>query len=252
MQINLTGFLTKDTPEFMAALWKLLVEAQESAAGVPISMVEAKKEEMRQARAGDTRAIEERDRRARLDEIRASERDGRGARGGGRGRGRGRGRGGGGPMDSNRPRDGGWGGRGGVSHNILTPGSMTEADIYSVPVPVLSLARLQDVLALVPLGAPCPVLLHLAAIALALLFPVLILSLALHRGGATVPSRQGRLLHVGDVLPHTLHATGTHALHPHAGGDLRVVARALLHIAGMAAVEGVPAEAGPRLAGDDG
>ncbi|KAI0346655.1 PWI domain-containing protein [Trametopsis cervina] len=78
MLINLTGFLTKDTPQFMTALWKLLIEAQESAAGVPISMVEAKKQEMRQARAGDTRAIEERDRRVRLDEIRASEREGRG------------------------------------------------------------------------------------------------------------------------------------------------------------------------------
>ncbi|KAI0696806.1 PWI domain-containing protein [Cytidiella melzeri] len=116
MQINLTGFLTKDTPEFMSALWKLLVEAQESAAGVPISMVEAKKQEMRQAKASDTRAIEERDRRAHLDEIRANERDGRGGGRGGRGRGRGRGRGGGGgSMESNRPRDGGWGGRGGVS-----------------------------------------------------------------------------------------------------------------------------------------
>ena len=90
MQINLTGFLTKNTPTFMAELWKLLLEAQESPAGVPRTFVEQKKEEMRQARAGDTRALEERDRRARLDEIRASERD---TRGGGRGRGRGRGRG---------------------------------------------------------------------------------------------------------------------------------------------------------------
>ncbi|KAI0763188.1 PWI domain-containing protein, partial [Irpex lacteus] len=54
MQINLTGFLTKDTPVFMTALWKLLIEAQESAAGVPQSMVEAKKQEMRNAKAGDT------------------------------------------------------------------------------------------------------------------------------------------------------------------------------------------------------
>lgn len=121
MQINLTGFLTKDTPVFMTALWKLLIEAQESAAGVPQSMVEAKKQEMRNAKAGDTRAIEERDRRARLDEIRASERDarnsGRGRGSGGRGRGRGRG---GGPIESGRPRDGGWGSRGG-GVSILSP-----------------------------------------------------------------------------------------------------------------------------------
>ncbi|EPT02135.1 hypothetical protein FOMPIDRAFT_1048148 [Fomitopsis schrenkii] len=83
MQINLTGFLTKHTVEFMSSLWKLLLEAQESPAGVPQTFVEEKKAEMRQARMGDTRALEERDRRARLDEIREGE---RGARMNGRGR----------------------------------------------------------------------------------------------------------------------------------------------------------------------
>ncbi|KAH9941877.1 PWI domain-containing protein [Epithele typhae] len=68
MQINLTGFLTNSTPAFMTALWTLLLEAQDSPAGVPRTFVEEKKEEMRLARAGDTRAIEERDRRARLDD----------------------------------------------------------------------------------------------------------------------------------------------------------------------------------------
>lgn len=112
MQINLTGFLTKHTVEFMSSLWKLLLEAQESPAGVPQTFVEEKKAEMRQARMGDTRALEERDRRARLDEIREGE---RGARMNGRGRGRGRGRGGRGFDDDRggRPRDSGWGGRGG-------------------------------------------------------------------------------------------------------------------------------------------
>ena len=112
MQINLTGFLTKDTPEFMNTLWKLLLEAQSDVTGVPRTFVEQKKEEMRKARANDTRAIDERDRRARLDEIRDSD------RGGGRGgRGRGRGRGGRGGFDDSRggdrARDSGWGGRGG-------------------------------------------------------------------------------------------------------------------------------------------
>ena len=113
MQINLTGFLTTNTPAFMTALWNLLLEAQDSPAGVPRTFVEEKKEEMRQARTGDSRAFEERDRRARLDEIRANERE---ARGGGRGRGRGRGRGGS-RFDNDRgdrPRDSGWGARGGV------------------------------------------------------------------------------------------------------------------------------------------
>ncbi|KAF9476945.1 PWI domain-containing protein, partial [Pholiota conissans] len=50
MQINLTGFLTKDTPVFMDALWKLLLEAQQDVTGVPRTFVEQKKEEMRKAR----------------------------------------------------------------------------------------------------------------------------------------------------------------------------------------------------------
>ncbi|KAH8103019.1 PWI domain-containing protein, partial [Cristinia sonorae] len=116
MQINLTGFLTNHTPTFMTALWTLLLEAQESPAGVPRTFVEQKKEEMRQARAGDSRAIEERDRRARLDEIRTNERGARYGDSRGRG-GRGRGRGGRGSFSDDRgggrPRDGGWGGRGG-------------------------------------------------------------------------------------------------------------------------------------------
>ncbi|KAI0718747.1 hypothetical protein C8T65DRAFT_761911 [Cerioporus squamosus] len=121
MQINLTGFLTSSTPAFMSALWNLLLEAQDSPAGVPRTFVEEKKEEMRQAKAGDTRAFEERDRRARLDEIRANERE---ARGGGRGRGRGRGRGGSRFDDDrghgDRPRDSGWGMRGGVRTSRLS------------------------------------------------------------------------------------------------------------------------------------
>jgi serine/arginine repetitive matrix protein 1 len=119
MQINLTGFLTKDTPTFMDSLWKLLLEAQQDVTGVPRTFVEQKKEEMRKAREGDTRAIDERDRRARLDEIRDSERGGRGGGRGGRGDGRGRGRGGRGgrggfdERGGDRPRDSGWGNRGG-------------------------------------------------------------------------------------------------------------------------------------------
>ncbi|KIM70671.1 hypothetical protein SCLCIDRAFT_76017, partial [Scleroderma citrinum Foug A] len=50
MQINLTGFLTSSTPAFMTALWDLLLESQDSPGGVPTSMVEAKKEELRRAK----------------------------------------------------------------------------------------------------------------------------------------------------------------------------------------------------------
>ncbi|KNZ80113.1 PWI domain-containing protein [Termitomyces sp. J132] len=61
MQINLTGFLTKDTPVFMTALWKLLLEAQDDVAGVPRTFVEEKKAEMRRNRENGTRAIDESD-----------------------------------------------------------------------------------------------------------------------------------------------------------------------------------------------
>lgn len=117
MQINLTGFLTDSTPAFMVALWNLLIEAQDSTAGIPRSFVEEKKEEMRRAKEGDTRALAERDRRVRLDEVRERERSERSERGGGRGRGRGRrGRGGIGTDDrsDNRTRDNGWSNRGGA------------------------------------------------------------------------------------------------------------------------------------------
>ncbi|KAL5481097.1 hypothetical protein ACEPAI_10038 [Sanghuangporus weigelae] len=53
MQINLTGFLTAKTPEFMVTLWKLLLEAQASPGGIPKTFVEEKKEEMRRARDKD-------------------------------------------------------------------------------------------------------------------------------------------------------------------------------------------------------
>lgn len=46
MQINLTGFLESKAPEFMLALWKLLLSAQESPVGVPQEFIEQKKIEM--------------------------------------------------------------------------------------------------------------------------------------------------------------------------------------------------------------
>lgn len=48
MQINLTGFLNlKTAREFVAELWKQLLEAQDSPDGIPLSLVEAKKEELK-------------------------------------------------------------------------------------------------------------------------------------------------------------------------------------------------------------
>ncbi|KAH7102344.1 PWI domain-containing protein [Auriculariales sp. MPI-PUGE-AT-0066] len=51
MQVNLTGFLTSSTAPFMQQLWELLLEAQDSPAGIPRSFVEEKKEEMRRQQA---------------------------------------------------------------------------------------------------------------------------------------------------------------------------------------------------------
>ena len=48
MQIQLTGFLDKDTPTFCKDLWKLLLSAQASAQGVPKELLEAKKMELMQ------------------------------------------------------------------------------------------------------------------------------------------------------------------------------------------------------------
>ena len=46
MQIQLTGFLDKDTPIFCKDLWKLLLSAQTSPQGVPKELLEAKKMEL--------------------------------------------------------------------------------------------------------------------------------------------------------------------------------------------------------------
>ncbi|KAI0395829.1 hypothetical protein F5Y17DRAFT_456695 [Xylariaceae sp. FL0594] len=46
MQIQLTGFLDKDTPSFCRDLWKLCLSAQSSPQGVPKELLEAKKLEL--------------------------------------------------------------------------------------------------------------------------------------------------------------------------------------------------------------
>lgn len=52
MQIQLTGFLDKDTPSFCKDLWKLLLSAQASPQGVPKELLEAKKMELMQEKVG--------------------------------------------------------------------------------------------------------------------------------------------------------------------------------------------------------
>ena len=53
IQIQLTGFLDKDTPAFCKDLWKLLLSAQASPQGVPKELLEAKKLELMQEKVGN-------------------------------------------------------------------------------------------------------------------------------------------------------------------------------------------------------
>ncbi|KAI5846909.1 PWI domain-containing protein [Tricharina praecox] len=47
IQLNLTGFLEKETPGFCKTMWTLLLSAQASPQGVPTELLEQKKEELR-------------------------------------------------------------------------------------------------------------------------------------------------------------------------------------------------------------
>ncbi|KAF8544280.1 PWI domain-containing protein, partial [Trichophaea hybrida] len=46
IQLNITGFLEKDTPNFCKQLWNLLLSAQANPQGVPTELLEKKKEEL--------------------------------------------------------------------------------------------------------------------------------------------------------------------------------------------------------------
>ena len=53
LQIQLTGFLDKDTPKFCKELWSLCLSAQSNAQGVPKELLEAKKLELIQEKVVD-------------------------------------------------------------------------------------------------------------------------------------------------------------------------------------------------------
>ncbi|RYP56524.1 hypothetical protein DL771_011843 [Monosporascus sp. 5C6A] len=90
MQIQLTGFLDKDTAPFCKELWNLCLSAQASPQGVPKELLEAKKLELIQEKIDADKAAEEarirrenQERRDReLADIRDRERRDRGFRGG--------------------------------------------------------------------------------------------------------------------------------------------------------------------------
>jgi len=54
MQIQLTGFLDKDTPAFCKELWSLCLSAQSNPQGVPKELLEAKKLELIQEKVCST------------------------------------------------------------------------------------------------------------------------------------------------------------------------------------------------------
>ncbi|KAI9045610.1 PWI domain-containing protein [Aspergillus affinis] len=96
LQIQLTGFLDKDTAKFCKELWSLCLSAQENPQGVPKELLEAKKLELIQEKIEAEKAAEEarrqkeqeRTREREMEQLRRRERNDRnrvGRRGGARG-----------------------------------------------------------------------------------------------------------------------------------------------------------------------
>ncbi|KAJ9360559.1 hypothetical protein DTO280E4_4276 [Paecilomyces variotii] len=73
LQIQLTGFLDKDTPKFCKDLWNLCLSAQENPQGVPKELLEAKKLELRQEKLEAEMAAEEARRRKEQERSREQE-----------------------------------------------------------------------------------------------------------------------------------------------------------------------------------
>ncbi|MCJ1485047.1 hypothetical protein MMC06_005220 [Schaereria dolodes] len=92
LQIQLTGFLDKDTAKFCKELWSLCLSAQGNPQGVPKELLEAKKLELIQEKIDAEKAAEEARKRKEQDKTRDRNVDAirqreRGERGRGRGRG---------------------------------------------------------------------------------------------------------------------------------------------------------------------
>ncbi|OQE74190.1 hypothetical protein PENNAL_c0083G04707 [Penicillium nalgiovense] len=92
LQIQLTGFLDKDTPKFCQELWSLCLSGQENPQGVPKELLEAKKLELIQEKvileaekaseALRRQREQDQNRERELDDVRRRERSDRGGRGG--------------------------------------------------------------------------------------------------------------------------------------------------------------------------
>uniref|UniRef100_A0A0D9VSE6 PWI domain-containing protein n=1 Tax=Leersia perrieri TaxID=77586 RepID=A0A0D9VSE6_9ORYZ len=59
IQIQLTGFMEKNTVKFMKELWSLLLSAQQNASGVPQQFLDAKEAEIQQKKAEENRIAQE-------------------------------------------------------------------------------------------------------------------------------------------------------------------------------------------------
>ncbi|KAJ7980812.1 serine/arginine repetitive matrix protein 1-like [Quillaja saponaria] len=59
VQIQITGFMEKNTGKFMKELWTLLLSAQKNASGVPQQFLDAKEEELRKKKAENDRITSE-------------------------------------------------------------------------------------------------------------------------------------------------------------------------------------------------
>ncbi|MCJ1468250.1 Serine/arginine repetitive matrix protein 1 [Pseudocyphellaria aurata] len=70
LQIQLTGFLDKDTPSFCKELWTLCLSAQSNAQGVPKELLEAKKLELIQEKIDAEKAAEEANKRKEQEKVR--------------------------------------------------------------------------------------------------------------------------------------------------------------------------------------
>ncbi|KAH9879042.1 hypothetical protein J1614_002477 [Plenodomus biglobosus] len=85
IQIQLTGFLNKDTAAFCKELWDLMLSAQDSPVGVPRELLEAKKLELQQEQlskaAAEARRLEDKEQNDMIDTFRRSERADRPERG---------------------------------------------------------------------------------------------------------------------------------------------------------------------------
>ncbi|OAL07544.1 PWI domain-containing protein [Phaeosphaeriaceae sp. SRC1lsM3a] len=79
IQIQLTGFLNKDTPAFCKELWDLMISAQDSPVGVPRELLEAKKRELQKEQiskaAAEQRRREGQEQNDMIDSFRRSERE---------------------------------------------------------------------------------------------------------------------------------------------------------------------------------